>query len=921
METVVDRVGPSRAGVGSPAPSVASVLDLLEAGGRALLDEPTLGRALDGLAAALASAVRAELVTIRVLDPETDRLRADVVASSSAALAAALERTSFPADELPLEATDERGSLPPPVRSAAGRLGAGAILLVPIRLDGVPAASLELVRGQPAFDAVERRIARAAGDGISSVLRRFRLELSDGDEAEHGRLELAGEALAAGSDETRTAAEVVRVAAEVTGACTVVLWRRGADGLPLPVASFPGGADTPPPKELDRLRVLAEQALPGGTAEAAPAVGAVDTVTTLPLGRPARWALQLVAAPEASVTGERLRGLTRFGVRAAHALAAGERARTLDLELERTQALLAVVAQASSELSLSHTLETVVARVSELFGTERVGVYLQEGGRLSAAAVGTLNGPHELVAERLLELALGPFRGDGLVLVRNAALDWRLLGLGRALEDAGIEAIVAVPLVLPDEATGLLAVYPPRGRSLTENESALLIALAGRLAVAVQNARLHERATALGAELEGALAAERQAARQLGALYEISRSFTQDVSLEATLEVVARAVVDLLGIDAALVRMPDERGELLEPKAVHVADERVREAIELLLARSQPLAKLPGRRLFRMGKAFVLDPETAAATGPAHEALAPFLEAGGSAAVLPIATPTELLGTLTLLSLDRERPISEEMGAVGSSLAAQAALALVHARLLGQQRRFAESMQRSLLPRSRPEVSGLEIGEVYESAAAVEVGGDVYDFLVLEDGRLAVVVGDVAGHGIDAAADMAMAKFVFRSLAREHPEPGDFLRAANEVVCDEIEPGKFITMVYVTIALDRSSLSAASAGHPAPRLVLPDGTVRELPVGGLALGIQEEQDYGESSVELPPGASVVLFTDGVIEARRDGELWGFERLDRVLAERRDLPPAELARAVLDACRAFGGGELDDDCALVVIKRT
>ena len=103
-------------------------------------------------------------------------------------------------------------------------------------------------------------------------------------------------------------------------------------------------------------------------------------------------------------------------------------------------------------------------------------------------------------------------------------------------------------------------------------------------------------------------------------------------------------------------------------------------------------------------------------------------------------------------------------------------------------------MQRSLLPRVYPKLEGIEVGDVYESSARLDVGGDVYDFLTLDDGRLAVALGDVTGHGIDAAADMAMAKFVFRSLAREHPEPGDFLSAANEVVVGEVALSKFITM-------------------------------------------------------------------------------------------------------------------------------
>jgi catechol 2,3-dioxygenase-like lactoylglutathione lyase family enzyme len=174
--------------------------------------------------------------------------------------------------------------------------------------------------------------------------------------------------------------------------------------------------------------------------------------------------------------------------------------------------------------------------------------------------------------------------------------------------------------------------------------------------------------------------------------------------------------------------------------------------------------------------------------------------------------------------------------------------------------------------------------------------------------------------GIDAAADMAMAKFVFRSLASDHPEPAEFLAAANEVVCDEIAPGKFITMLYLTVDGVRGELACAGAGHPSPRLVLPDGTVRSLTVRGLALGIETGQAYDELRETVPPGACVVVYTDGVVEARRGGELFGAERLDGVLAENRDLSAEELAHAVLAECRAFSRGELADDCAVVVIRR-
>jgi sigma-B regulation protein RsbU (phosphoserine phosphatase) len=253
------------------------------------------------------------------------------------------------------------------------------------------------------------------------------------------------------------------------------------------------------------------------------------------------------------------------------------------------------------------------------------------------------------------------------------------------------------------------------------------------------------------------------------------------------------------------------------------------------------------------------------------------------------------------------------------AVAGQAALAIDNARLYQQQKDFSETMQHSLLPRELPAVAGLELGHVYESSARVDVGGDVYDFLQLDDGRLAVILGDVTGKGIQAAADMAMAKFSFRALARMHPEPADFLARANEVIVDEIGAGKFITMLYVLVDPTTGAVACASAGHPAARIVHPDGTVSELGGRGLALGIEPDQDYDAEHAQLPAGATLFLYTDGVPEARRDGQLYGEERLDELLARRASLSPQELAEAVLNDCRNFAGGDLGDDCALVALR--
>jgi serine phosphatase RsbU (regulator of sigma subunit) len=898
-----------------------SGLDALADSGLALGLASSLAEALQSVAEAAARAVGADVVIARVADEGELTLRACSVATTSAAVAAELEGSRLPLVDLPESEEIELQRLPEAVRRAAERVGAEFVVLLPLHVDGRIRGSLELIRRRGAFDDGERRLARLAAAQAALAIRAFG---SDGTAARgldtEALLGVAGDALAAGADESRTADQVPRLAAEATGAASGLLWRREPGQLQLElVSSFgPHGADP----ALAVAGALAEGALAGREGVVvAHLEGEGGLSATLQLGEPPIGALQLLFASK-DAPGEEvlLAVLPRYGVRAAHALRASLHSRTVALELERTRALLAVVAQAISQLSLSHTLETAVARVAELLDVGRLAVYLREESRLYVAAGVGLAGPHVRLAARLLELTLGPFRSRGILVIHDVASDPRLAGVGDAAAERGIEAAIAVPLLAHDEVVGLLGVFPAKGRLLGENESSLLAALAAQLAVAVQNAQLHERAKQLGEERERALEAERAASKQVRALYEISRSFAQSLSLAATLDAVASTVVDVLDLDVALICMPDERREWLMPRALHVAEPRLEEAARTIVYRPQPFGAHPIQRLFRLGEPVLVTAETIAEIGAPATALIPFVERGWTGAIVPIATAAEVLASLTVLSMQPGSPVTQETIEQATAIAGQAALAIDNARLYQQQKEFADTMQRSLLPRSVPKLQGLELGDAYESSARVEVGGDVYDFMELADGRLAVVLGDVTGHGIEAAADMAMAKFVFRSLAREHPEPGDFLQSANDVVVGEIAPGKFITMVYLVID-SSGAVAAAGAGHPPPRIIGADGTVTALEVAGLVLGIESGQSYDEVHAQLEAGGAVVMYTDGVLEARLEGELYGLERLDRVLTERRDLPAAQLAQAVLEDCRAFARGDLADDCAVVVVKRT
>jgi serine phosphatase RsbU (regulator of sigma subunit)/uncharacterized protein YigA (DUF484 family) len=898
-----------------------ALLENLSRAARSLLEDGSIGEALERLAEAAADATRSELVVIRTLAPDGDCLVARAVLADSAALAAELEGSRLPLNGLDAEESESAtastdDALPPAIRTTAARARAQNVGIHPIRVGDRIVATLELYRTNPEpFAERERMLGRLAAAHVGVAVR---LREAVHTERGNGRafpLELLGEALVAGADEAETAEQVVRFATLATRARGAAVWRVEPDLEPSFLARHGFNGDPPDHAqgEEDVRAALADRQRPLVTRPEGESGGVVATV---PLGEPPVAALQLYFDREPDEAGLAL--LLPFAARAALALRRSRRVGLITSALRRSQTIIGVVSQAIAQLSLAHTLDTAVERIAELTASGHVAIYLREGNRLNAAASRGLEGPHTDLAERLLELALGPFRGRGYLFIEDMRRDPRLHGLEEGWETNGVRRALVVPLIVHDEVIGALAVYKTRARPYREGEESLLLALSSQLAVAVENARLHERAKELGEVLESALDSERRSARQLRGLYEISASFSESLSLDATLDAVTKTVVQLFELDAAVIRMPGARGEELEAKSVYVGDPSLRETAGRLLTVPQPMDAPLARRLVRSGQPVLLEPGTVDSRD-AHRVLEPFLTQGGTAAVVPLATPGEFLGTLTLLSLDPARPLERETVDVAMTVAAQAALAIDNARLYQQQKDFSETMQQSLLPSALPAVAGIEVGHVYESSARVDVGGDVYDFLTLEDGRLAVVLGDVTGKGIQAAADMAMAKFSFRALARMHPEPAEFLASANEVVVEEIETGKFITMLYVLVDADKGTVSSASAGHPAARVVTAEGEVGELGGHGLALGIDSDQEYDVAETTPSPGTTVVLYTDGVIEARRAGELYGEERLDALLRSRAGLDPQALAETVLADCKGFAGGELSDDCAVVCLR--
>lgn len=229
---------------------------------------------------------------------------------------------------------------------------------------------------------------------------------------------------------------------------------------------------------------------------------------------------------------------------------------------------------------------------------------------------------------------------------------------------------------------------------------------------------------------------------------------------------------------------------------------------------------------------------------------------------------------------------------------------------------MARDIQQGLLLEAAPHLTGWELTAV--SLPARTLGGDLYDFLPLGEGVQGIMIGDVSGKGLPAALRMAVARTVFRHEARRDDAPGLTLAAVNRAVLSEIPQG-MVTMLYARLDPARGELRLANAGHTFPLIV--NGVVSELELSGLPLGVDGDSDYNEAGAVLGPGHSVVLYTDGVLEAENPaGEIYGYERLEALVAANSNLKPRALVALLLHELRAWSGGVQSDDITIVVLRR-
>lgn len=242
--------------------------------------------------------------------------------------------------------------------------------------------------------------------------------------------------------------------------------------------------------------------------------------------------------------------------------------------------------------------------------------------------------------------------------------------------------------------------------------------------------------------------------------------------------------------------------------------------------------------------------------------------------------------------------------------------------ILERERHISEALQRALIPDPDFAIPGCTIAVRYEPALEeAEVGGDFYDIFELGDGKLGVLIGDVAGKGLPAAARVAAARHAIRSYAYLNPRPSEVLRLANNALCrDFSDRAAMLTAFYALVDTRTGEVTYGSGGHEPSYLRTRRGCVELLEASGRALGVVEGFDYTEQTTTLEPGDTLVMITDGITESRPRGvDLFGFGGVVEYLTSDHISSPDQIADGLLEAAKQHGGGSLRDDVAIVALR--
>ena len=562
--------------------------------------------------------------------------------------------------------------------------------------------------------------------------------------------------------------------------------------------------------------------------------------------------------------------------------------------------LLEVADVVNTTLDLDTTLRRVAELVRKVIDYEIFAILLLNERSQELRVRFHVGYPKE-IAERV-----GIKVGEG-VTGRAAKLRQPVLVNDVRNEDGYIDAVpnvcseLAIPLIVKNRVIGVIDIEARKSGYFTEEHKRLLTLIGSRMAVGIENARLHTRTI--------------RQARTLLLLNEIARELTSILNLDHLFNRIAELLSRLIDYQMFSILLLDSTGQRLQ----HRFALRFRETVQLkhevplgtgivgAAAESQQAVLVPD--VSQDPRYVLLNPETR------------------SELAVPLIYKGKVIGVLDL-EHTRRGFFTDDHKRTVTTLAAQIAIAIENARLyeriasqeqqLERDLALARELQIRLLPQALPQYAHLEVAAKFVPARAI--GGDMYDFVDYSLSRLGIVIGDVSGKGAPAAIYAALVSGILRSHAPIEPAPAEMLTAVNNSLGERRIEGQFVSIIYAVWDENERTLQVANSGLPRP-LYCHDGKLEVIEATGLPLGLFDDADYDEFSFRTKPGDMFVFFSDGMLDARnQDGEMFGRQRVEQIVARAVDKPADwvvdSLFKAVLDHA---GAEDPFDDQTVVVIR--
>ena len=722
------------------------------------------------------------------------------------------------------------------------------------------------------------------------------------------------------------AGDVVRrlilTTAEQVGGGQANLWLDAAGVRAWDDASATEAPDQPPTELMraalaGRRPVSAPSADGAGHAVALPFIGRQAVLGVLQVTRPA-------GPPFSPDDLERLGGLS---IQCAIALDAARQVAIERWRIDQLTLVRQVSAQVAGLLDLDELLRRIADLILSTFGYYYVALFTLEKTppslRFRASA-----GPDDRQTPVTVNVQMGQgiigwVATHGSEIVANAVCREPRYRHENALPETRAE--MALPLKIGDRVLGVLDVQSDQEDAFDETDVLVLRALADTIALAVRNAELYH--------------AERWQRRTeayaSAAVLQVAQALARLDDLDAVLAWVVRATPLLVGVTRCLIFLWDERTarfRLVECYGLSAAA-RARLVGRAYAADEFPLLYAVRQSGEVTGGVVEAWPGESPALPSAVVAdlFEPVADGrGGRVVVLPLAVKADVFGALVVQEAsvaDEARPKWLE---ILSDIAQQTALSIQAYRYrqemaererMDRELQVARAIQQTFLPREMPGLHGWDLAMAWRPAR--QVGGDFYDFFDLPDGRLGLVIADVADKGIPAALFMALTRTLVRAAARLHASPAAALAYANALMTPDAHRGMFVTAVYGVVTLATGQLVYANAGH-LPPLIWRHATARveEAARGEIALGVLDTVEYRDHVVNLAPGDCLILYTDGITDALSPtGEMFGLERVRALINATRCGSARSLLGAIDAAVLAFSANMPPaDDLTMAVLHR-